>query len=114
MELKKLVDDLNKALYDAMCEGSFGDDSFTGSLETPSSQIDVFYYRKGWEWLVEVTVYHDHDYMRETPNLEKFLEDRIEADWDAVEDYWRECSMDVYQQNGFASEADFWRWKEGR
>lgn len=114
MELRKLIEDLNVALYDAMCEGCRDDESFTGSIETPSSQIDVFLRKKGWEWLVEVTVYHDHDYMRETPNLEKFLEDNIEVDWAAVEESWREDSMDEYQRNGFASEADFWRWKEGR
>ena len=114
MELKKLVEDLNTALYEAMCEGCREDDSFTGKVETQSSQIDVYYYRDGMYWQVEVTVYHDHDYMRETPNLEKFLEDRVEADWAAVEESWRDSDMDVYQRNGFASESDFWRWKEGR
>jgi hypothetical protein len=66
-------------------------------------------------WDLEIFIYHDNiDIEHDDANLETYLASNVEVDWDAVEESWMEDSMDVYQRNGFSSESDFWRWKEGR
>ena len=114
MELKKLVEDCTEAINDAVQCGEPDADNYGAQVKTKDGTIDLFYYKRKGKWTMEAIVYHDHDQMRETSNLEAFLVARVDVDWAAAEEAWREADMDVYQWNGFASEADFWRWKEGR
>lgn len=113
MELKQLIEDLEQALFEDMCEGCNDDTSFSATVPTEDGEIEVYICESdGWD--PEVTVYHAGDNLRENPNLEKFLEERVEVDWDAVEEYWRDNDLDEWEAHGFRDEADFWRWKEGR
>lgn len=115
MELRKLIEELSTALYDAMCEGNEDEESYSAMVDTPNGYIDVWYGIKKGDWELEIYIYHDdEDNDHETPNLEAYLADKIDVDWDSVREYWRDYNMDEYQRNGFASEADFWHWKEGR
>ena len=119
MELKKFVRECAEALQEeagrdyAYMED---DEPFGAVVSTNDGYVDL-HYNKGE---VEVEIIHD-DEMRprhgvEDTNLEKFLEDALAdcVDWQVVEEEWKENSMDEWQWNGFDSEADFWRWKEGR
>ena len=113
MELKQLIEDLNQALYEEMIEDE--KESYTAKVGTPHGSVEAWYHCTNGTWELEVYVYHDDtDNDHETPNLETYLAQEMEVDWAAVEEYWRDADMDEYQRNGFASEADFWRWKEGR
>ena len=115
MELKKLIDDLSQELFNEMCQGCEYDDYYSIALNTESNgYINVWYGLLGGLWDIEVTVEHGDDNNRhETPNLEEFLESRIDIDWDAVKEYWRDNNLDEWQAHGFRDEADFWHWKEG-
>ena len=116
MELKQLVEDLSQALYDEMCQGCEDDESFSASVITPSGQIEAYYFiSNGNYWELEIYVYHDNtDTDHNDTNLEEYLANNIDIDWESVKECWRNYNMDEYQRNGFASEADFWHWKEGR
>lgn len=114
MELKQLINELSNALFEEMCQGCSDDRHYSVSLNTNDGIIEVFYYRTNDKWKIEVCVYQDNDKGVELSNLEKYLEDNIEVDWDAVEEQWQENDMDEWQEHGFRDEADFWHWKEGR
>lgn len=114
MELKELIEKCTEAINDAVQCSEPNAENYGAKVDTGDGTIDLFYFEHDGEWTMEATIYHDKDYMRETHNLETFIEERVEVDWDAAEEAWRDYDMDEYQRNGFASEADFWRWKEGR
>lgn len=112
MKLKRLIEQCCDALQEAVNDGEWDADSYSAQTETRSGIIDLFTYRRSGHWEYEATIMHDNDH--DLSNLESYLGNTIGVDWEAAEEYWREWSMDEYQRNGFASEADFWRWKEGR
>jgi len=89
----------------------YDDEPFGTNVHTESGYIEL-YYTKG---KVEVEVYHDNDSEVICTNLEEYLSTSLRncVDWGAVKEMWAEYNMDEYQRNGFASAADFWRWKEG-
>lgn len=121
MKLEKLINECADALQDeAGKDYSYYDDDepFGANVSTNDGYIDLWY-DKG-----DVTAVIVHDYESDvnhprygvcSTNLEKFIADALTdcVDWDAIKDEWHEYSMDEYQRNGFDSEADFWRWKEG-
>lgn len=119
MKLTKLIERCKAALQESFqCDFEVNDYdgrlSVSLTIDTNDGSIDILYIRKGYKEDVEVIVNHndsDHD----SPNLEGFLEKELFGcvDWNAVEEYWRDWNLDEYQRNGFASEADFWKWKEG-
>ena len=121
MELKKLI----KVCADALNEEAgtdytyIEDKSFGATVNTDNGYIDLWYTKGD----VEVVVYHDYEcdpnhprYGINSTNLEKFLTDALHecVDWTDIEEKWRDDNMDEFQRNGFDSESDFWRWKEGR
>lgn len=121
MKLKKLI----KKCADALNEEAgrdytyIEDQSFGATVNTDNGYIDLWYTKGD----VEVVVCHDYEgdinhprYGISSTNLEKYLTNALYncVDWVVIEDEWRENSMDEYQRHGFDSEADFWRWKEGR
>ena len=122
MKLSKLIEECADALQEEAgkeLEYYEDDKPFCVTVNTNDGYIELFY-KKGD---VEVEVFHDYEDDVDNPkrgerskNLEAFLAKALHdcVDWDAVEESWREASMDVWQQHGFDSEADFWRWKEGR
>lgn len=120
MKLEKLI----KKCADALQEEAgrdytyMEDRSFGATVNTKDGHIDLGYTKGD----VEVVVYHDYEgdpnhprYGIFSENLEKFLSEALShcVDWNVVEEDWRDNCADEYQRNGFASEADFWRWKEG-
>lgn len=114
MGLKQLIDELSNALFEEMCQGCRDDEHFKASVDTNDGTIEVFYFRKNGKWQIEVCIYQDNDKGVELTNFQKYLENNIEVDWDAVEEQWQENEMDEWQAHGFRDEADFWHWKEGR
>ena len=122
MKLKKLVEECIEALNEEA--GSdyyywYDNEPFGVTISTNDGYIELFYD----DGDIEVQVFHDYEYDEKHPrygitstNLEKFLTDALLdcVDWDAIKEKWRENEMDEFQRNGFDSEADFWRWKEGR
>lgn len=122
MELKKLVEECIEALQEEAGKdfSYFEDDTpFGVTVNTHDGYIELWYDKGD----VEAIVYHDYEddlshprYGIDSTNLQDFLAKKLEGcvDWSVIEDEWRENSMDVYQRNGFNSEADFWHWKEGR
>lgn len=116
MILKKLINDLAEKIFDEACEWNRDYTYLTIRHDLPSGgSLDVTYYMEGTDRdKCEVTVYGE-GIARYYDNLEAYLSEQLSysLDWQAVEEAWRDDSMDEYQRNGFASEADFWRWKEG-
>ena len=122
MKLERLIDECAEALQEEACnDWGTRDSGFFGvCVDTKDGYLDIGYKKdeKG-HWEAEVIVYHDNESQRNprySTNIEQYLSDMLYdcVDWDAVEDEWRENDMDEYQRNGFDSEADFWRWKEGK
>lgn len=122
MKLEKLIEECIDALQEEAGKDYAyyeDDEPFGVCVSTNDGYIDLFY-NKG---KVEVTVVHDYEsdvshprYGINSTNLEAFLAKELldSVDWTDIEEKWREDSMDEYQLHGFDSEADFWRWKEGR
>lgn len=121
MKLEKLVSQCIEALNEEAGRDYsywYDEDPFGVCISTENGSIDLFY-KNG---TVEVQVIHDYEdnvnhprYGVTSTNLEKFLTDALLdcVDWDVIKEKWRDDDMDEFQRNGFDSEADFWRWKEG-
>lgn len=113
MRLEKLINECAEALqeragadYYPGCE----DDTYTTTVNTDCGYIDLVY-EKG-----DVTAWVNHDDNNHwSENLETFIAGKLCdcIDFDALEDDYADACADEYQQHGFASEADFWKWKEG-
>lgn len=116
MKLKKLIDTLADKIFDEACEWDKWVSYVSLQHKVQSGGVlDISYYMEGCNKdKCEVTVYGE-GIAQDFDNLESYLSEQLSysLDWQAVEDAWREDSMDIYQRNGFASEADFWRWKNG-
>ena len=112
MELRELVETCIWTLQDEANTGANDiHEALSASVNTKDGTIDLYYV--GGK--CEVTVCHDRGYGIESPLLTIFLSKALEncVDWDEARQYRSWSDEDVYQRNGFASEADFWRWKEG-
>lgn len=46
----------------------------------------------------------------EKSEIEKEWEEELKKEW---EEYIKSDKDEIYRENGFASEEDFWNWKEG-
>jgi len=122
MKLEKLIEECIETLQEEAGKDYAyyeDDEPFGVCVSTNDGYIELFY-NKG---KVEVTVVHDYEsdtghprYGINSTNLEAFLAKALLdcVDWTDIEEKWRDDNMDEFQRNGFDSEADFWRWKEGR
>lgn len=121
MKLEKLIEECADALQEEAGKDYAyyeDDEPFNVTVSTNDGYIELFYGKND----VEVVVFHDYETVGHprfgvrSVNLEKFLTDALRncVDWTDIEEKWRDDNMDEFQRNGFDSEADFWRWKEGR
>ena len=118
MKLKKLIDECNDMLQRAANEREDLDTTEVfATIDTDAGYIDLTAEKNSKGGRVIAVVFHDNDDDRHSPRLEEFLEANVSVDWDvadeAVTESIRDFYADEYQRNGFASAADFWRWKEG-
>ena len=118
MELKKLITRINDALNEAACERESVDEHYVFCcIDTEDGSIDVEEERKPIKGEAPVRVYvnHDKDGKCECVNLEAFLEAHVGADWDAADETVLENNQpyDVWNEHGFADEADYLRWRYG-
>lgn len=82
MELKELINECADAIYRSAVEE--GGDNAVATVNTQDGWIDIL-------WNAEqilVDVYHDNDYERASPNIEKHLTDALasELSWDDMLD----------------------------
>lgn len=117
MKLEKLIEQCNDMLQKAANER---EDLETyevfAIVDTEDGYIDLEAVKDSRGGKVIAIVGHD-DNGHDSPLLEKYIEANVSVDWDVadetVSEAIRDFYMDEYQRNGFASAADFWRWKEG-
>lgn len=117
MRLQKLIDECNDMLQRAANEREDLDTTEVfATIDTDDGYIDLTAEKNSRGGKVIAEVIHDDNDHR-SPRLEEFIEANVSVDWDvadeAVTESIRDFYADEYQRNGFASEADFWRWKEG-
>jgi hypothetical protein len=121
MRLQNLIDECTKAImaeaFETYEPGEYV--SIAAKVEKDDYLLDLYYYRdnKRNEWLSEVMVNHKFgEDMRCSSNVERYMEEHLNGcvDWRVIEDQYKDWNMNEFERNGFADEADFWRWKEGR
>lgn len=117
MKLKELIDECNDMLQNAANEREDLDTTVVYAIvNTNDGYIDLTAEQNSRGGKVIAVVMHD-DNEHKCPRLEAFIEANVSVDWDVanetVEEAIRDFYADEYQRNGFESEADFWRWKEG-
>lgn len=108
--ISAIAEKLREQMYEVVSEGYYPRET-DYELETDAGTITVLVDRNDD---VRATVWHDgtqeeHD----CPIIADAVYNELPL-WSDVEEDLKEASMDIWQRNGFASEADFWNWKEGR
>ena len=112
MELKKLIEECSARLQEAVEEEIDAED-YNATVETNDGYVYLTLINYGGSYDIEIEIDHNEN-MRRSPNLEEFLTEKVDINWEGAKDVWREATMDEWESHGFRDEADFWYWKEGR
>lgn len=110
--IDQCVDTITAAIYDDL-NNSIMDDvlSSTATVNLPSGSIDIWINHHDER---EVVITHDHGRNTEHPRLSAFLEAKLPC-WREVVSDWESDNQeyDIWTRNGFASEADYIRYRYG-
>ena len=116
---KKVIEqlyDFDKNEYD-YCGGCYE----PGCVESPSASMSVIFEYGNHSITVNVSsgsyaevLFEDDEYENLEKAVNKYVEDHFDdKDWLAcVEEDVRDNSMDEWQRNGFANEADYWHYRQ--
>lgn len=102
----KFLADIEGGMFDAIVE-NYHEGNASYIYEGDAGDIEVCTDSRN---NVEVHVCNYEHPEREYPSIEAAVA-AIIPKWREARDTVEESEMDIYQQNGFASEADFWDWK---